>query len=165
MTEEQNSVKTCTKTPKKETIPIYRNCCSFDQKSKGCLQKTGVNRLKLHKSSNSLLCKITLQKSFSTTAIRFFQLPTYQNTGEIFHHYLLTIRIHCSTLSKVYNFSLLHEAMYSYKKTEDSTYDPTKLAIHSNMRQQFDLISNFGFFPGRRFPSMTLCTSLMRRTS
>ena len=36
MTEKQNSVKTCTRYLKKETLPIYGNCCSFDQKRKGC---------------------------------------------------------------------------------------------------------------------------------
>ena len=34
MTEKQNSVKTCTKSPKKETPSIYGNRCSFDQKGK-----------------------------------------------------------------------------------------------------------------------------------
>ena len=39
-------------------------------------------------------------------------------------------------------FSQLHEATYNYKKTEDSLYDPTKLAIHSIVRPAADLISN-----------------------
>ena len=34
MTEKQNSVKTCTKSPKMETTFIYGNRCSFDQKGK-----------------------------------------------------------------------------------------------------------------------------------
>ena len=42
--EKQNSVKTCTKSPKKETHSIYGNRCSFDQKRKGCPYKAGVNR-------------------------------------------------------------------------------------------------------------------------
>ena len=29
-TEKQNSVKTCTKSPKKETTPIYKKLCSFN---------------------------------------------------------------------------------------------------------------------------------------
>ena len=33
MTEKQNSVKTCTRSLKKETPPIYGNRCGFDQKS------------------------------------------------------------------------------------------------------------------------------------
>ena len=39
MTEKQNSFKNCTKTPKKETPPIYGSRCSFDQKRKGCHKK------------------------------------------------------------------------------------------------------------------------------
>ena len=34
--------------------------------------------------------------------------------------------------------------MYNYKKSGPSVYDPTKLAIHSNLRPEDDLISNFG---------------------
>ena len=54
MTEKQNSVKTCTKSPKKETTLIYGNGCSFDQKRKGCPYKAGMNRLNSYKSSNLL---------------------------------------------------------------------------------------------------------------
>ena len=46
MTEKQNSVKTCTKSPKKETHSIYGNRCSSDQKRKGCPCKAGINRMK-----------------------------------------------------------------------------------------------------------------------
>ena len=52
MTEKQNSVKTCTKYPKKETPALYGSSCSFDQKRKGCPYKAGMNRLKSYKSSN-----------------------------------------------------------------------------------------------------------------
>ena len=38
----------------------------------------------------------------------------------------------------------LEEAMCSYKKTQVSPYDPTKLAIHSILRPDDDLISNCG---------------------
>ena len=51
LTEKQNSVKNCTKSPKKEISPIYGNRCSFDQKRKGCPYKAGMNRLKSYKSS------------------------------------------------------------------------------------------------------------------
>ena len=63
-----------------------------------------MNWLKSYKSINLLLWKI-LQKPFPTTATRFFQLPTYPSTGEVFHQYLLTIKIHCWILSKLNNFS------------------------------------------------------------
>ena len=32
--------------------------------------------------------------------------------------------------------------MYNYNKTQDSPYDPTKLAIHSIWRLEVDLLSN-----------------------
>ena len=54
-TKKQNSVKTCTKSPKRETPPIYGNRCSFDQKRKSCPYKAGMKRLKSYKSSNLLL--------------------------------------------------------------------------------------------------------------
>ena len=54
-TEKQNSVKTCTKSPRKETTPIYRNRCCFDQRRKSCPNKAGRNRLKTYKSGNLLL--------------------------------------------------------------------------------------------------------------
>ena len=34
--------------------------------------------------------------------------------------------------------------MYNYNKSELSPYDPTKLAIHSILRPEDDLISNYG---------------------
>ena len=43
----QNSVKTCTNSPKKETPPIYGIRCSFDQKTKICPYKAGMNWLEL----------------------------------------------------------------------------------------------------------------------
>ena len=73
---------------------------------KGCPYKAGMNRLKSYKSSNLLLWKIILLKSFPTTATGFFQLWTYATTGEVSHQNLLTIRIQCSTLSKLNNISL-----------------------------------------------------------
>ena len=39
MTEKQNSVKTCTKSLKRETPPIYGNRCSSDQRRKSCPKK------------------------------------------------------------------------------------------------------------------------------
>ena len=55
MTENQNSVKTCTRSLMKETPPIYGNRCSFDQKRKNCPRKADINRLKSYKSGNFLL--------------------------------------------------------------------------------------------------------------
>ena len=53
--------------------------------------------------------------------------------------------------------------MYNYNKSVLSPYDPTKLAIHSILRPEDDLISNCGPNLKRLFLLMTLCTSLTRR--
>ena len=42
-------------------------------------------------------------------------------------------------LSKLNFFLFLDEAMYSYIKTQDSPYDPKKLAIHSIVHPEVDL--------------------------
>ena len=38
----------------------------------------------------------------------------------------------------------MHEAMFNYISAEDSSFNPTKLAIPSTLRQEVDLISNYG---------------------
>ena len=164
MTEKQNSLKTCTKSLKKETPSIYGNRCSFDQKWKGCPYKAGMNRLKSYKSSNLLLCEIILQISFPTTATRFFQLRTYSTTGDVSHQYLLTIRIQCSNLSKLNNFSL-------YKKQCAATIKPKSLfmilqSLHFFLFcvQRMILYQSAARFSKRLFLQMTTCISLMRRT-
>ena len=101
MTEKQNSVKTCTKSPKQETPPIYWNRCRFDQKRISCQYKAGMNRWKSYKSSNSLLWKFSLQKTSLAAATRFLQLPTYRTAGEISQHYLPTIRFQYSTFVEI----------------------------------------------------------------
>ena len=106
MTEKQDNVKNCAKAPKKETTYIDGNRCSYDQKRKSCPYEAVMKRLKSYKSSNLLHCKIILQKSLPTTATRFFQLRTYPTTGDVSHPYTPTIRIQCSTLSKLNNFSI-----------------------------------------------------------
>ena len=41
-------------------------------------------------------------------------------------------------------FPILYETMYSYNKTEDCPYEPSKLAIHSFLRRENGLDSNCG---------------------
>ena len=91
--------------PQKETSPIYGNRYSFDQTRKSCPYKAGMNRLKSNKCSNLLIWTSIIYKTFPTTATHFFQLPMYPTIGKVSHQYLLTIRILCSTLSKLKNFS------------------------------------------------------------
>ena len=69
----------------------------------------------------------------------------YPTTAEISYQYQLTIGNQCPALSKLDSFSLLHEAMYNYNKTQDSPYGPTKLAIHSILRPEADLTSKCGY--------------------
>ena len=59
MTKKQNSVKTCTRSLKKEKPRIYGNRFSFDQNRKSCQYKAGMNWLKLYKSgySENSFCK------------------------------------------------------------------------------------------------------------
>ena len=101
LTEKQYIFENCTKSPKKETPRIFGNRCSFDQKRIACPCKEVVNRLEIFESSKLLPWKIIRQKSFSTKATRFFLLPTYPTTSEVSHQYVPTIRIQCSTLSKL----------------------------------------------------------------
>ena len=103
-----------------------------------------MNRSKSYKSGKLLLWKINLQKSSSTEATRFFQQPTYPTTGEISQQLLPTIRFQCSVFVEIEYFFPLQETMYNYKISVLSPYDPTKLAIHSTLRPEDDLMSNYG---------------------
>ena len=47
-------------------------------------------------------------------------------------------------LSNINTVHYLDKMMYSYKSTQDFFYHPTKLAIHSFMRREFDFSSNYG---------------------
>ena len=73
-----------------------------------------------------------------------FQLPTYTITGEISHQYLPRIRIQCSNFVEIEQFLPVQEAMGNYNKTQVSPQEPTKLAIHSILQQEEDLIPNIG---------------------
>ena len=123
-----------------------------------------MNWLKSFKSSNLLLYKLILQKSFPTTATRFFQLRTYPTTGEVFHQYLLTIRIQCSILSKLSNFS-------HYKKRCAATVKPKPLLMILQSLQfilfcvrKMILYQIVVRISKKLSPLMTLYTSLTRRT-
>ena len=55
-----------------------------------------------------------------------------------------SIRFQCSTFVQSEYFFPSQETMYNYNKSVLSTYDPPMLAIHSYLRAEVDLISNFG---------------------
>ena len=54
------------------------------------------------------------------------------------------IRFHCSAFVEIEYFFPSQETMYNYNKSGLSPYDPTKLAIHSILRPEDDLISTCG---------------------
>ena len=105
--------------------------------------------------------------SFPTTATRFFQLSTYPTTGEVSHQNLLTIRIQCSALSKLNNFSLCRKRCATMIKPKSLPM------IHQSLQFILSCVQKMIFYQTvvrssvrlLPFPSMTLCTSLMIRTS
>ena len=62
-------------------------------------------------------------------------------------------------------FPFSHEGMYSYKKTQDSPYDATKIAVHFVWARRLVVFQIMIIISRRRFLSMTWCTLLMRRKS
>ena len=54
----------------------------------------------------------------------------------------------------------LDKKMHSYKETQDSLYHPTELAIHSFMRPEFDLLSNYG----HNFEKTVSCVDIVHFT-
>ena len=105
ITEKQLVITFAPNPQKRKDLP-YMEIVVASTKGKGCPKKECMNRLKSYKSSNLLLWEFVLWKSFSTTAPRFFRLPMYPTTGEVSHQHLLKIRIQCSVLSELNNFSL-----------------------------------------------------------
>ena len=79
---------------------IYGVRCVSDQSRKVPPDKVGLNRVKLYKIDEMLLCKILLKKPLSTNTSRFFQLSTHQNTVEIPYRNLPTVKIQGPTFVK-----------------------------------------------------------------
>ena len=122
MTEKQNSFKTCTKSPQKETPSIYGKRCSFDQKTKRLPYEADMNRLKSYKSRNLLLAKSFYKYRSQQQQLASSSLGTYPTPGEVSLQYLRTIRTQCSNLWKLNNFSL-------YKKRCAATIKPKSLLM------------------------------------
>ena len=68
----------------------------------------------------------------------------HPTNGEISQQLLPTIRFQCSAFVEIEQFFPLQETMHNYKKFGFSPYDPTKLAIHSILRPDDDLVSKSG---------------------
>ena len=150
------------KSPKKDNTCLI---CSFHHERKGGPYKASMNRLKSYKSSNLVLWKFIRWKLFSTTATRFFQPPAHSANGENSHEYQLTITFHCSTLSKLNNFS-------HCRKRCAATIKPKSLfVILKSLQFILFCVQKMIFYQilvkisNSLFPLMALCTSLMRRTS
>ena len=140
------------------------NRSSFEQKRKSCPYKTGMNRLQSYESSNLLLWKLILWKT-STKTTRFFQLPTYPTTGEVFHQYLPTVRIRRSILSKLNDFSRCRYRYAAPIKPKSLLMILQSLPLILTSVRKMIVYQIVARFSKELFLSMTLCTSLMKRTS
>ena len=124
-----------------------------------------MNWLESYKSSNLLLCKIILKIPLPTTATRFFPLRMYSSTVEVSDQHLRMIRTQCSNLSELNNFSLCKKQCAATIKPKSLLMIQQSLQFILFCVQQMILYQIVFRFSKRLFLSMTLCTSLMRRTS
>ena len=138
---------------------------ALTKKRKSCPFKAGMNRLKLYKSGKLLHWKIILQISSSTAASHFFQLPTYPTTGEISQQLLPTIKFQCSAFVEIEFFSRC-------KERYTTTINPYSLLMILQSLQFFlfcvqkmILYQIVARISKKLFLWITLCTSLMRRTT
>ena len=165
MTEKQNSVKTCTKSTKKETPPIYGNQCSYNQKRKSCPCKAGMKRLKSYRmkaatcySENSFFKSLQQQQLASCSYQRTQPLVKFLNNTCLWSDFSTQL------LSKLNNF-------YFCKKRFTTTINPYFLLMILQSSQLIlfcvrklilyqIVVRNWK----TRFLLMTLYTSLTRRT-
>ena len=94
----RNSMKTCAKSSKKETPPIYGVRCGLDRKSKDIPFKVVMNQVKCYKCNNLLPWKLI---SFFTNWSQQQQqssssCPSYPTIGDVFRQHLPAVRIQCS---------------------------------------------------------------------
>ena len=150
---------------KKGNTPNYGNRCSFDQKRKGCPYKAGMNRLKSYKSSNLLLWKIILLKIVTNNSDSLLPATNVPNRWWSFSSIPAYDQNSVLNFVEIEQLFSSQEAMCSYNKTQVPPYDPTKPAFHFILRPEDVLISISGQNSKKLYLPMTLCTSLMRRTS
>ena len=89
----------------------------------------------------------------------------YQTTGEACHQYLLTIRIQCSTLSKLNNFSQYRNRCAATIKQKSLLMVLQSFQFILFCVQKMILYQIVVRVSTRLFLSMTLCISLLKRTS
>ena len=165
MTEKQKSVKTCTKSPKKATTFIYGNYCSSDQKAKSCPNKADMNRLK---SKKAVTCYT--KKSFFKNRSQLQQLisSVYQPTQPRVNFLIKTcLRSDFSSQSllKLNNFSLCRKRCATTIKHKAVLMILQSLQFILFCVQKMILYRTVVKSLKSLFLSITLCTSLMRRTS
>ena len=119
----------------------------------------------IYKQQLATLKKHFFKKSLPTTATRFFQLPTYPTTGEVSHQYLLKIRIQCSTLSKKNKFSLCRKRCAATIKLKSLLMILQSLQFFLFCVQKMIFCQIVTRISKKLYLPMTLCTSLMKRTS
>ena len=91
-------------------------------------------------SENSYFKKRPQQQQLASSSYQRTQPLVNFLTNTCLH----TIRFQCSTFVENEKLFPLQEMMCKYNKSVESPYDPTKLAIHSILRPEDDLISNCG---------------------
>ena len=160
----KNNVFFCTKTPRTGRISLIRNLVSMSKKGNNFqLWKFVVHWLKREDFPNTVgitLCRNRIEafntveinlllwySEYSVSGSRSQKLApsSYQHTKPL--ETLLTStclrsEISAESFPKLNNVPLLYEAMYNYNKIRQSAQDPTKLAVHSRLLPEVDLISN-----------------------
>ena len=152
---------------KKELVPYFEKCFVYHQKRRKFLfmelrsvtdQKMG----RLSVQSTHQLCEFGSQYQLATPSIRS-KKPSEQHqlassswkknlpVAKYLSNYCPRSQFSAQLLSNLENFSLWREAMHKYYKTQDSVYDPPKLAVHSNCPQKSTLYEIFIVITRRKF--------------
>ena len=124
-----------------------------------------TRQVKFIKKQQLATLKNHFLKSFPTTATLFFQLPTHPTTGEVYHQYLQTIRNRRSFLSKLNNFSLCRKRRASNLEPKSLLMILRSLQFTLFCVQKMILYQIVVRISEKLFLLMTICTSLMKRTS
>ena len=162
MTEKGKSVKTCTRCLKQETPPIYGNRCSFDQKSKGSPQKAGMNWLKtaLCYSEKPFFENHPQQQQLLSSSYQRTQpqvnFLTKSSLRSEFSAQLLSRLNDLSLCTKRCTTKLKHKSLLLIlQNLQFILFCVPKMMLHQIVVRVSKSL----------FLLMTLCTSLMRRTS
>ena len=131
---------------------------------KSCSYKAVMNRLKSYKNRQHATLKNHSLKIVPNNSHSL--LPAANITNHSWNFSSIPAYDQNSVLNfvEIGKALRLQEATYNYNKTQAFPYDPTKPAILSILRPEDDRLSNCGQNLKKLFLSLTMCTSLMRRT-